>query len=152
MGLIVMGILGHTFFLPWLKTVPRPRALMILVAPHAFRYFAITGFEQSSYNPDLPMAWAQATAIADFATCLAAIVALIALSKRSSIGIPFVWVCNLIGLYAYGDSTLKMMTMHVPVHLLYAVWFLAVFWVPLLMWSHILLCRELLGKRSLTAG
>ena len=147
-----MGILGHTFFMPRLKRMPRQSALMLLVAPHAFRFFAITGYEQASYNPLLPMAWAQATAIADFATCIAAILALIALGRRSSLAIPFVWACNLIGLYAYGDSTLKMVTDHVPVHLLYAVWFLAVFWVPMLMWSHILLCRVLLGKRSLTAA
>ena len=62
------------------------------------------------------------------------------------------WICNLLGIYAYGDSTLKMFTIPVQVHLLYAIWFLGVFWVPILMWSHILLTRELLGKRSLTAG
>src|SRR5580698_7464820 len=104
MGLLVMGLIGHTFFMPQLKLMTRQRGLMLLVAPHAFRFFAVTGFEQSSYNPELPMAWAKATATWDLLTCLAAILALIALSRNWRLAVASVWICNIIGLYAYGDS------------------------------------------------
>ncbi len=152
LGLLVYGIFGHTFFMPWLKKVPRYHALILLATPHAFRFLALSGYEQAYYNPEITMAWARPTAISDFASAVTAIIAMIALTRNSRLSIALVWVCNLAGIYAFLVTAGGMVIHHVAVHLLFAGWFMAVFWVPVLIWSHILLTQELLGKRSLTAG
>lgn len=151
-GLIVYGVFAWIFFLPKLRLTPRQRALMILTAPHAFRYLGLYALAQNAYNPALGKVWADSTAYGDLATQVAAVIALVSLNKNWGIAIPFVWICNLLGLYAFGDSTLKMLSPQLPVHFLAAGWFLPAFYVPLLVWSHILLTLVLIGRpKNLTA-
>lgn len=132
--------------------MPRYKALLLLATPHAFRFLALNGYEQAYYNPDITMAWARPTAISDFASAVTAMIAMIALTRASKLSIPLVWVANLVGIYAFGVTAGGMVIQHVAVHLLYSVWFMAVFWVPVLIWSHILITRELLRKGSVTAS
>lgn len=154
LGLLVYGIFAHLFFLPRLKLLPRQRALMVLCAPQAFRYLGLYALTQAAYNSEISPVWANSTAYGDLATHVAAVIALIALHRNWSIAIPFVWLCHILGLYAFADSTLKIFTTHLPIHLLNAGWFLPVFYVPVLVWSHYFSIRVLLqrgGKQSLTA-
>jgi hypothetical protein len=152
LGLVVYGIYAQLFFLPKMKLLPRQRALMVLTSPHAFRYLGLYALTQAAYNPDISQVWANSTAYGDLATQIAAAIALVSLYRGWGIAIPFVWLCNLLGLYAFVDSTLKIFTTHLPVHLLNAGWFLPVFYVPVLVWSHYYLTRVLLGSKTLTAN
>jgi hypothetical protein len=155
LGLLVYWIFAQLFFVPRLRLLPRERALMVLCAPQAFRYLGLYALTQAAYNPEISQVWANSTAYGDLATHVAAVIALIALYRKWSIAIPFVWLCHILGLYAFADSTYKIFSTHLPVHLLNAGWFLPVFYVPVLVWSHYFSIRVLLerpGRQSLTAA
>ena len=145
LGLLTYGILAHLFFLPWLRRQPQRRALMVLTAPHAFRFLGLYSLTQAAFNPQISPEWASSTAYGDLATYAAAVLALVALGRGWGIAIPFVWVCNILGVYSFFDSTYRIFSTHLPVHLLNAGWFLPVFYVPVLVWSHYFLFRALLG-------
>ena len=117
---------------------------MVLIAPHAFRFLALYSLTQAAYNPEIPQQWANSTAYGDLATYAAALIALVALDRGWSNAVPFAWLCNVVGLYAFLDSTYRIFSTRLPVHLLNAGWFLPVFYVPVLVWSHYFLSRALL--------
>jgi len=146
LGILVYGIFAWIFFLPRLNQLPRIRQLMILTAPHAFRYLGLYAFTQAGYNSQISQAWANSTAWGDFAAHVFAVISLISLKKGWSFAIPFVWLCHLAGSYAFVDSTLKMIQTNVPVHALNAGWFLPVFYVPVLVWTNIFAYKRLLSR------
>src|SRR5579872_3437779 len=117
---------------------------MVLTTPHAFRFLGLYSLTQAAFNPQIPPQWADPTAYGDLATYVAAVLALVALGRGWGIAVPFVWLCNVLGVYAFLDSTYKIFSTHLPVHLLNAGWFLPVFYIPVLVWSHYFLFRALL--------
>src|SRR5580692_8719890 len=101
LGLLTYGILAHLFFLPWLRQLPRQRALMVLTAPHAFRFLGLYALTQAAYNPEISQQWANSSAYGDLATYVAAVLGLVALGRGWGIAVPLVWLCNLLGVYAF---------------------------------------------------
>jgi hypothetical protein len=148
LGVLVYGIMARLFFLPRLRLLPRQRALMVLTAPHAFRYLGLYALTQAAYNQEISAQWAHTTAYGDLVTQILAVIALLTLDRGWRIAVVFVWLCNLHGLFALLDSTYWLYSTRLPVHLLSAAWFLPVFYVPLLLWSHIFLFRVLLESRG----
>jgi len=144
-GVIVYGVHSKLFFLPWLKKLPRQRALMLVTIPHTARFMGLFALTQAAYNSEISQVWANSTAYGDLATMILAIVALLALNANSSSAIPVTWLCHLVGVYAFLDSTIKIFTTHLPVHLLMAGWFLPTLYVPLLFWAHIFAFRWLIS-------
>ena len=147
LGLLVYGLIIQIFVLSRLRALPWKRALLIATVPHAFRYLGLYALTQAAYNPAMSPAWANSTAYGDLGAHIFAVGALLALDRGWSVGVPFAWLCHVIGLYAFADSTLKIVTTHLPLHSLYAGWFLPVFYVPVLIWSHFYAFRLLLLKR-----
>jgi hypothetical protein len=146
LGLVVYGIVASWFVIPWIRTMPRSRALSILLIPHAFRHFAPYALVASAFNPSISENWAKATAATDLATCVVALLGMIAFRRGWAAAIPLTWLCNILGLIAFGWSTYGMTVTQLPLHLLITSWFLPVFYVPILMWSHFYLFRFLLGR------
>jgi hypothetical protein len=101
----------------------------------------------AAFNPAFSEVWAKTTAYTDAATQLTAMLAALALHKGWSFGIPVAWVCNIIGSIAYVVSTYLTSSTHVPLHELASSWFLPVFFLPILLWSHIYLWRFLIRRR-----
>ena len=146
-GLLVYGLIADIFALSRLRALPWKRALLILTVPHAFRYLGLFALTQAAYNPEISQQWANSTAYGDLGAQIFAAGTLLALHRDWPIGIPLAWLCHLIGLYAFVDSTLKIVSTHVPLHSLYAGWFLPVFYVPVLVWSHFFSFRLLFLRR-----
>jgi hypothetical protein len=144
LSLIVYGLLAAWFVVPWLRPMPRSRAILILIVPHAFRALGLYALTQAAFNPEIPQSWADVTAYGDAITQVAAMLALIALHKGWRAAIPCAWLCNIAGTLDYAASVYVSVTTHVPIHLLSAGWFLPVFFLPLLAWSHYYLYRFLL--------
>ena len=142
-SLAVYVALIRQYGLPWLDRLTREQAVIALLVPHAFRHLGLFALTQAAYIPQISEKWARTVAWGDLATQVLAFSAILLLQRRSSAGIAVAWLANIAGIIDFTLSTIASETTGLPVHLLYAGWFLPVFYLPLLAVSHFYLFRYL---------
>ena len=145
-SVVVCGLLAKWFLSPWLEKQQKMFAILVLLIPHAFRHFGLFAISQATYAPELPMEWARSTAYIDLGTQITALLTMLLIRRGSGLAKVTAWVANLLGLTAFAVSTWLTSSLNVPIHFLYASWFLPTFFLPMLVWSHYYQIRLLLKK------
>ncbi len=140
-------LLGGTLW-PTLRARPRAEALRPVLFLHAFRFFGLAFLVPGVVSPALPAALAHPAAYGDFVTSLLAFLALATLSSRP--GTIVVWLFNVVGttdlLLAYYNGTRT--SVGLDPGLLGALYFIPTVLVPLLLVTHVLVFRLLLGAEA----
>jgi hypothetical protein len=85
------GVVTTLYIVPRLRRVERDDALVALVAPHTFRFTGLSFLVPGVVAPSLPMAIAPLAAYGD------AVAAILALRRRVSDAMGFVWLFNVWG-------------------------------------------------------
>jgi hypothetical protein len=85
------------YILPLIRDIPREKALLALIVPHAFRFVGLSFLVPGVVSPALEPAFAIPAAYGDFCANILALIAILALSARSHGAIPLVWVFNIWG-------------------------------------------------------
>jgi hypothetical protein len=93
MSLTSSGVIAQRYAWPWLRTMNRDRALLVLVAPHMFlRFIGLSFLVPGVVSPLLPAAFA---AYGDLVAGILAIAATVALWRRTSAASALVWLFNI---------------------------------------------------------
>jgi hypothetical protein len=148
---VVWGIVTYQYIWPALAGQPRADALRPILLLHAFRFVGLAFVVPGVVSPDLPIAFAGPAAYGDLATATLALLALATL--RSPPGIILVWAFNVLGTvdllnaFYQGDRT----GVGTNPGLQGAAYFIPTLLVPLLLVTHALVFRILLGTEA-TAG
>jgi hypothetical protein len=140
---IVWGTMAAKYLWPALRTLPRSRALQLLLLVHSFRFIGLAFVVPGVVSPNLPAEFARPAAYGDLIAAMLALVALAGLSSKFGIGL--VWVFNLWGiadlLYAFYQG---LFGVGFKPGQLGAAFFIPTVAVPLLFVTHILVFRILL--------
>jgi hypothetical protein len=91
-SLIVFGMLGRWYLVPWLTLQNRGTALIALLSPHLFRYIALQAY--SAQRAGFPISDSALSRIVygDVAGAMLAVAAIVALRHASRVAVPMVWV------------------------------------------------------------
>jgi hypothetical protein len=145
MGVVVWGLIAARYTWPALRLAPRPEALRPLLLLHAFRYIGLTFLVPGVVSPDLPDAFARPAAYGDLATSLLALLAIATL--RSRLGTIIVWVFNIVGTVDLLNAFYQADRFGVGIApgLQGAAYFIPTVLVPVLLVTHVLVFRILLG-------
>lgn len=145
LSFVAFGRVTQLFIWPRLRSMRREEALLLLVAPHMFRFVGLAFLMPGVVAPTLPAAFAVPAAYGDLAACLLAIVAVWALSARAPWALAIVWLFNLEGtidlLFAFYQG---MIATGLPPGSLGAAFFIPTVIVPPLLVMHLLIFRLLL--------
>src|SRR5262249_15034631 len=137
MSFVVFGLVTKFFIWPYLKGREQKAALLPLVVPHTFRFAGLSFLVPGVVSASLPSAFATPAAYGDLIAAILAIVASIALFKRWSVSIPFVWLFNVWGaadlLFAFYQGQFGI---HLDAGMLGAAFFIPTAWVPFLLILH----------------
>jgi hypothetical protein len=143
--LIAWAVVAVLFVAPRLRSWAVDDALAICTAPQLFRVLGV-GLLVPNLAPGMPRSFALATAIGDSLTAVLALVAVVALRQGWRVARPAAWVCNLVGV-----TDLAIALPHArsigAAQFLTAQWYVPVLVVPVMIVSHVLALRLLLGKR-----
>jgi hypothetical protein len=149
MSLVSSIVIARLYVWPWLLTMKRDSALVTLVVPHMFlRFIGLSFLVHGVVSPSLPKAFADPAAYGDFVAGVLAIIAIFALSQRTSWAIAAVWVFNVWGtadfLIAFFQGP------RLPIHPgdLGAAFFIPTAIVPPLLVAHALIFRLLVRPNS----
>jgi hypothetical protein len=152
LGLVVWGMIAARYVWPALRDRPRIEALRPLLLLHAFRFVGLAFLVPGVVSPDLPAAFAQPAAYGDLATCMLALVAIVLLGR--GLGTIIVWVFNIVGTvdllnaFYQGDR----LGVGISPGLQGAAYFIPTVLVPLLLVTHVLVFRILLGTMEGRVG
>ena len=123
-------------------------ALRPVLLLHAFRFVGLTFLVPGVVSPDLPAAFARPAAYGDLATSILALLAIAMLG--SGPGTIIVWVFNIVGtvdlLYAFYQA--DRLGVGLTPGLQGAAYFIPTVLVPLLIVTHVLVFRLLLGTNA----
>ena len=145
LGFLVWGMIGARYIWPALRDRPRTEALRPMLLLHAFRFVGLAFLVPGVVSPDLPAGFAQPAAYGDLTTSMLALLAIAMLGSRQ--GTIIVWVFNIVGtvdlLYAFYQA--DRLGVGTTPGLQGAAYFIPTVLVPLLLVTHALVFRILLG-------
>ncbi len=133
---------------PRLRTLPRAEALRWVAFPQAFRFVGLSFIVPGVVSPMLPAAFAVPDAWGDIAAVILALLAITALTKRWSLGIPLMWLLSLWGTFDLLHGYYLGMVNNIDAGAFGAAYFLPTFVVPGLLVAHILAFMLLLRPRT----
>ena len=141
------GAIGAWLVAPYVLTLPKQRALFVLLIPQLFRHIGITLLVPGVVASEMPRSFAVPTAIGDTATQVLTLVALACLYRGWRHAVPLVWIVNTFGM---GDLILNVerAAQTGAIDYLQSAWVVPTFVVPLMVVSHVLVFWVLLRHRS----
>jgi hypothetical protein len=98
MSLVASLLVAKLYVWPRVRDMDRYSALALLVSPHLFfRFVGVSFLIPGVVSPSLPSAFAVPAAYGDLVAGALAILATVALTRRSSWAMPLVWAFNVWG-------------------------------------------------------
>ena len=145
LGFVVWGLIGSRYIWPALRGRSRAEALRPVLLLHAFRFVGLAFLVPGVVSPDLPDAFARPAAYGDLTTALLALLAIATLGTRP--GTVIVWVFNIVGTVDLLNAFYQADRLGVGIApgLQGAAYFIPTVLVPLLLVTHVLVFRILLG-------
>jgi len=148
MSLVSSVVAAKIYAWPWLQLKDRNQALSTLVAPHLFLRFIGLSFLVVGVVSPLPAAFAVPAAYGDLGAGILAIIASIALLRRTAWAIPAVWVFNVWGAADLLFATFQGPRVRLHPGALGAAFYIPTAIVPPLLVSHFLIFRLLVGTKG----
>ena len=148
LGFVVWGMIGSRYIWPALRGRSRAEALRPVLLLHAFRFVGLAFLVPGVVSPDLPDAFARPAAYGDLTTALLALLAIATLGTRP--GTVIVWVFNIVGTVDLLNAFYQADRLGVGIApgLQGAAYFIPTVLVPLLLVTHVIVFRILLGTAA----
>ena len=147
-GLAVWGAVAWNYIWPALRERPSPENLKPILLLHGFRFLGLAFVVPGVVSRELPTTFGQPVAYGDFVTAILALLALAMLGSYT--GTVLTWVFNIVGtadlLFAFYLGS-RISLPDTP-GLLGAGYFILTAYVPLLLITHGLAFRILLGAKA----
>ena len=145
LSFVVWGMIAARYIWPPLRDRPRTEALRPMLLLHAFRFVGLAFVVPGVVSPDLPAAFAQPAAYGDLATSILALLGIATLGSRP--GTIIVWVFNTVGTVDLLNAFYQADRLGVGANpgLQGTAYFIPTVLVPLLLVTHALVFRILLG-------
>src|SRR5262249_49003016 len=151
MGVVAFVTVATLYVWPKVRTLPRERALAVLVAPHMFRFIGLSFLVPGVVSPSLSAQFAVPVAYGDLTAAVLAVVGTVALSKRAPWALFVIWPFNLWGpVDLLRAISLGQFGAHVSAGDLGAAFYIPTVVVPALLTLHFMIFRLLLSRRSAT--
>ena len=147
---IAWGIVSARYIWPELRLRQQAEALRPLLMLHSFRFVGLANLVPGVVSPDLPSTFAHAVAYGDIIAAMLALLSLLALPRGA--GVMIVWIFNLWGTADLLNAFYQANRAGLLAGQLGATYFIPTIFVPLLLITHGLAFRILLGheKESVT--
>ena len=136
LGFIAWGLVTHRYIWPKLKGLSLQNAAEPILYLHLFRYIGLSFIAEGVASSELNPAWSLGAAYGDL---IAAILALLVLGfRKTTFFKALLWVFNIVGTADFLRDFILGPIYDVAPHL-GATFFIPVFVVPLLFWTHVIL-------------
>ncbi len=147
-SVFVFGSVAVWYVRPYLTTLSRNSALIPLLFVHAFRYVGMTLLVPGMVDPKLPRDFLSNTAYGDLLEAALALASIVALRSNRRFAVPLVWVANVWGFVDLLNAVRSVLQVNFPSFNLSTIWYIYVFFGPLVIVSHLLIFWVLIKSES----
>ena len=98
LSLVSFSLIGTWYVMPWLVSMPRADALTPLLLLHSFRHIGMAFLLPGVTAVALDSRFATPAAYGDLLAAMLAFLAILALRQQWALGIPLVWILNIVSL------------------------------------------------------
>ena len=144
----VFSIIAAWYVGPSLPKHSFHSVLIGLLWVHVPRYLGMTLLVKGMIDPQLPGEFATRAAYGDFLAAAMALVSIFALHRNWRFAIPLVWVANTFGFADLLIGIRGVVSFDVPSFNLQTLWYVYVFYAPLVLVSHTLIFMVLTKPRK----
>lgn len=135
----VFSLVAVWYVWPRLTVLPRRSALTALLFVHVFRYVGMTLLVKDMVDPALSKSFLNAAAYGDLVAAALALASIIALRTNWRGAIALVWVTNVWGFVDLLNGLRGVLQTSVPNFDLATLWYVYIFYAPLVIVSHVLI-------------
>lgn len=149
-SLIVFGLLAIWYVYPWIKKQARPQAFVPLIGVHLFRNIGLMALAPGMAVPEVSISIYEQMAYGDFISAILALIAIFLIRSQKSMAIALgaIWIFNIFG-FADVLHAMNLAIEHGLANLpMGPTWLVGVFYVPLLIVSHLMIFFMLLKRNS----
>lgn len=147
-SVVVFGLVAVWYVWPYLTTLSRSSALIPLLFVHVPRYVGMTLLVAGMIDPKIPRAFLSNTAYGDLLAAALALASIFALRGNWRIAIPLVWVANTWGFVDLLNAVRGVLQVNLPSFNLGTIWYIYIFYGPLVVVSHLMIFWVLIKSRS----
>ena len=151
-SLVAYALIAWWYVAPHLSRLPREVALVPLVWIHAFRIVGGTILAPGAVDAAVPSDFRTMIGYGDMATAVVALLALIALRRRTPVAIALVWLGLTVGLLDTVNAIIQSMRYNVFTYGLGVNWVIVTMYVPALLVSSVLIFIHLRRPSGVSAG
>jgi len=149
---LTSSTVAYIYVWPAVRALPRPNALRLLAAFHAFRFLGMNFLVAGFVSPELGSDFASRVGWGDLIAAALALFSMAALSWRWPIAIPVVWIFNIWGTLDLLNAYYMGVTQLRDPGLMGAGIYVPALYVPLLLVRHVLIFLLLLNPSSVEQG
>jgi hypothetical protein len=143
----IFGVVAAWYVWPTLKKQSRNSALIPLLWVHVPRYVGMTLLVTGMVDPKLPGEFLSGAAYGDLLAAALALASIFALRSNWRVAAPLVWVANTWGFVDLLNGLRSVLQLNVPSFNLATLWYIYIFYAPLVLVSHVLIFGVLLKSR-----
>jgi hypothetical protein len=151
-SLVAYALIAWWYVAPRLSRLPREVALVPLVWIHAFRIVGGTILAPGAVDAAVPSDFRTMIGYGDMLTAVVALLALIALRRRTPVAIALVWLGLTVGLLDTVNAIVQSMRYSVFTYGLGVNWVIVTMYVPALLVSSVLIFIQLRKPSSVSAA
>jgi hypothetical protein len=135
----VFSLITAWYVWPRLTKLSRHSALTALLFVQVFRYVGMTLLVTYMIDQKLPRSFLADAAYGDLLAAALSLASIYALRRRWRGAIPLVWVANVWGFYDLLNGLRGVLQTNVPNFNLATLWYIYIFYAPLVLISHVLI-------------
>jgi len=147
-SVFVFGIVAVWYVRPYLTTLARSSALILLLFVHVPRYVGMTLLVAGMVDPRLPTEFRSSAAYGDLLEAALALACIFALRSNWRLAIPLVWITNTWGFADLLNGVRGVLQLNVPSYNLSTFWYVYTFYAPLVIVSHLMIFWVLIKSKS----
>jgi hypothetical protein len=147
-SVLVLSLIAAWYVWPALTRLSRNSALILLLFVHVPRYVGMTLLVTGMIDPRLTREFLADTAYGDLIMAALALASIFALRGNWTLAIPLAWVANTWGFVDLLNAVRTVVQTNLPSYDLRTIWYIYIFYGPLVLVSHLLIFWALIKSRS----
>lgn len=152
LSFVAFALIAKWYAVPMLSKLTLEERLIPLTWLHVFRYIALVGFLPGQVSADVPAGPLSVVVYGDTLSALLALVTVVMLKYRAPGAIVAAWIFNIIGLADWVLSQVQGMSAGLFQYSLGASALVFIFYVPLLVVTHVVMIYWLITRRGNAAS
>ncbi|MGJ3254389.1 MAG: hypothetical protein ACFE0J_25140 [Elainellaceae cyanobacterium] len=145
-GLFVYTLIFFWYVQPILSKLPFEKAVLPLLLLHVFRFAGFALLVVGQVDPSLPRPVMSAIAYGDLLAGISALIAALALRRRSGLAVPLIWLFTLIGFADIANVGRIAINLDLFNHYIGTMWFVSILFFPILLIAHVYILHRLVNR------